>query len=46
MKKIIKAIYIDMWDIIEFGYEFLEIMVDRVYEPKVKSLWMEEKGRD
>ena len=43
MRDFIKATNIDMWDIVEFGYEFLKILIDGVYQPKVRSLLLTSK---
>ena len=34
-----------MWDIIESGYKFLKILINGVYQPKVKSCWIEEERK-
>ena len=36
---------INMWDIIKSGYKFLKILIDGVYQPKMKSLWIEEEWK-
>ena len=41
----IKVTNIDMWDIIEIGYKLLKILIDVVYQPKVKSLWIEKEKK-
>ena len=38
IRDFIKATNVNMWDIVEFGYEFPKILIDGVYQPKVKSL--------
>ena len=45
MKDFVKAIDIDMWDIVEIGYELPKILVDRISHPQVKSLWIEEERK-
>ena len=45
MKDFIEAIDIGIWDIVDFGYEFPKIMIDRCFEPKVKSLCIEEERK-
>ena len=43
MKDFIQAIDIDMWDIVENGYELPKILIGGIVQPKVKSFWTEEK---
>ena len=43
MKDFIEATNIDIWNVIESSYEFCKIMIDEVYQPKVKFLFEEEK---
>ena len=38
MRDFIEATNIDMWDIVKSGCEFPKILVDEVYQLKVKSL--------
>ena len=45
MRNFIKATNIDMWDIVELGYEVLKIMINENFQPKVKSLWIEKERR-
>ena len=45
MKDFIEATDIDMWDIVENGYELPKTLVDRIVQPKVKSLWTKEERK-
>ena len=45
MKDFTKATDIDIWDVVEHGYELLKILIDGVAQPKVKSLWTEEERK-
>ena len=45
MKDFIDATKINMWDMVTFGYKFTKIMIDGVYQPKVKSLQIEEERK-
>ena len=45
MKDFIEAIDIDIWDIIENGYEIPKILIEGAYQPKVKSLWTKEERK-
>ena len=45
MKDFIEAIDIDMWDIVENGYELPKILVDGIVQLKVKSLWTKEERK-
>ena len=45
MKDFIEATYINMWDIVESGYELPKILIDGIVQPKVKSLWTKEERK-
>ena len=45
MKDFIEVMDIDMCDIIENGYEVPKILINGIYQPKVKSFWIEEKRK-
>ena len=45
MKDFIEATNIDMWDIVENGYELFKILIDGLFKPMVKSLWTEEERK-
>ena len=45
MRDFINATSIDMWDIVEFGYEFPKIIIEGVVQPNVKSLWNKEEKK-
>ena len=45
MKYLIEATGINIWDIVESGYESPKILVDKVIQPKVKFLWIEEERK-
>ena len=38
MRDVIEVINIDMWYIVESGYQYPKIMIKGVFQPKVKSL--------
>ena len=46
MKDFIDAIDIDMWNIVESGYELPKISINGIVQPKVKPLWTKKKGRN
>ena len=45
MKDSVKAMDIDMWDIVESNYELPKVLVDGIVQFKVKSFWIEERKK-
>ena len=45
MRDFIEAIDTDMQDIIELGYEVLKVVIDGIFQPKVKSLWTKKERK-
>ena len=45
MKDFVEATDINMWDIVENGYELPKILIDDVTQLKVKSFWIEEERK-
>ena len=45
MKVLIEAIDIDMWEFVKNRHELPEILIDDVYQPKVKSLLTKEERK-
>ena len=46
MKDFIEAMDIDLWDIEKNGYEMPKILIDGVYQPKMKSLQSKEERKN
>ena len=44
MTNFIETTNIDIWDIVEYGYKFSKILIDGVYQPKVKSFWTKKES--
>ena len=45
MKDFIEDLYIDIWDVVDNGYELLKILIDGIFQPKVKSFWIEKERK-